>query len=134
MFELIYTSVGRKPLTDDEVADLLEECREFNLEHNVTGLLLYDGEQFMQLLEGYAAEVEALFCRIAADSRHHSINVCSRRDLEVRNLETWAMAFRRVNQIYPDVLECKGEQRDPQTQVNARLKFIYRYQQLIAEG
>lgn len=57
------------------VADILRGARAFNHQAAIGGALLFDGENFAQLLEGPAAAVQALARRIEADRRHHAIVV-----------------------------------------------------------
>lgn len=57
------------------VADILRAARTFNQQAAITGALLFDGENFAQLLEGPAPAVQALARRIEADRRHHTIIV-----------------------------------------------------------
>ena len=54
----------------NELPELLEECRTNNAKCDITGILLYHNQSFFQVLEGDRSVVEALFEKVASDSRH----------------------------------------------------------------
>ena len=68
--ELIYTSTARP---DVNISDIISAAVIKNKRFNVTGLLIFDGTYFMQLLEGDAISVEYIFHRICRDTRHENI-------------------------------------------------------------
>jgi len=61
LFELIYTSVTPARLNDDAVMDILAQARENNKAKNITGLLYYDGQRFLQIIEGSEDHIEMLY-------------------------------------------------------------------------
>ncbi|NML18583.1 BLUF domain-containing protein [Azohydromonas caseinilytica] len=63
----------RQPVT--VVGALLTQARERNRQLGLTGALLFDGEHFVQLLEGPGEVVDALARRIEADARHAGVAV-----------------------------------------------------------
>ncbi len=73
MLGLIYVSTPTQHFTKTDVAQLLSDARENNLRHDITGYLHFDGDQFLQYVEGQNEHVEALFDRICADDRHEII-------------------------------------------------------------
>ncbi|WP_416276575.1 BLUF domain-containing protein [Pedobacter sp. MR2016-24] len=66
---VIYISKAGKLLTEEELIDLLEESRAWNLSHGITGMLMYlEGNflhlfegRFIQVLKGSSDEVTAIF-------------------------------------------------------------------------
>lgn len=94
MRRIVYLSTATRLLSDLELMDVLRVSRENNARDGVTGLLLYQGGNFIQLLEGEARDVDTVFARVMKDSRHHSILHM----LDVESTEQlfadWAMAFR----------------------------------------
>jgi len=79
LFRLVYRS--RSAITGDAepvrqaVETLAAESRLRNAEVGVTGAMLFAGLHFVQVLEGPAAAVEAIFDRICCDLRHSGIAV-----------------------------------------------------------
>jgi len=97
MLSLIYVSTAVKPLSDEELLDILKLSRENNATKEITGLLLYKGGNFMQVLEGPDEAVEALYKKIEADPRHKDLNVLSREQISARQFPTWGMAFQNLD-------------------------------------
>lgn len=97
MLSLIYVSTSVKLLNDDELLDILKVSRENNSSKDVTGLLLYKGGNFMQVLEGADGVVEAVFETIKADLRHKDVIVLSREQISNRQFPAWEMAFQNLD-------------------------------------
>lgn len=97
LYELVYTSIATRAGDEVGLDDLLEVARSRNETLNITGLLIYDGQNFMQLLEGGKAHVEDVFSSILKDERHHDITVFHKGEFEERAFGDWSMAFRRVD-------------------------------------
>ena len=97
MLSLIYVSTSVKLLNDEELLDILKISRENNSSKDVTGLLLYKGGNFMQVLEGPDEAVEALYEKIKADPRHKDVNVLSREQISARQFPAWEMAFQNLD-------------------------------------
>ncbi len=73
--------------------ELLEVCKRNNSALNVTGILHYNGNHFLQVLEGGRAEVSSIYHRIAADPRHINIILISCQDVRERLFPTWSMGL-----------------------------------------
>ncbi len=73
---------------------LLARTRAANQSRNITGLLLYHQESFLQLMEGSRAEVEYVFeHRIKRDGRHTEVTLLLNRVVSERNFPDWSMEF-----------------------------------------
>lgn len=96
MQQLLYISTVRRGHADTiDAASILAASRRNNAAAGITGLLLYDGKRFLQVLEGDDREVGLVFERIRDDPRHHAIVILSRRAIETREFGAWAMAYQR---------------------------------------
>ena len=73
MHRLIYTSHATAPPTGEALAALLRQSRQWNETHGIIGVLFYGFEQFVQVLEGSAADLDTLYGRLMLDTRHHSM-------------------------------------------------------------
>ena len=93
VYHLLYCSQATQPFGEEQLADLLEHSVVHNEKRHLTGLLCYGNRHFVQVLEGSAPEVEALFARIARDRRHHQVHVLSRGVGPARRFADWRMAF-----------------------------------------
>ncbi len=98
MYHLVYTSHATRPFGESDLIDLLQECRAFNRQHGITGMLLYIQGKFIQVLEGQKEDVAKLFNRIAADPRHHRVAVIVEGESKERIFKDWSMGFRRLTE------------------------------------
>lgn len=57
MIQLIYVSSAVNLMSEDELLDLLAQSSQRNKRKGVTGLLLYAGGNFIQVLEGEQSDV-----------------------------------------------------------------------------
>jgi len=73
--------------------ELLEVCKRNNPALNVTGILHYNGNHFLRVLEGGRAEVSSICHRIAADPRHIDIILIYCQDVRERLFPTWSMGL-----------------------------------------
>lgn len=95
MIQLCYISTARPNVGWETVDAILEASRRNNDRARVTGLLLFNGKRFLQLLEGPAGQVEATYERILTDPRHFAIVKLSERTIDEREFGSWAMSFER---------------------------------------
>lgn len=86
----------------DELDALLAESREWNSSVDITGLLIYKDEQFMQVLEGPEDAVREILDKISVDPRHHHVRRLAEKQTDTRQFEQWSMGFRRLDQPQPD--------------------------------
>lgn len=89
---LVYYS-QRNPSERMDIAELIETCRRNNARAFITGMLHYNGDHFLQVLEGGRAEVSAIYHRIARDPRHSNIILISCQDVRERMFPTWSMGM-----------------------------------------
>lgn len=97
MIQVTYISRTREPMGPEALLDLLMQCRANNEQSDITGLLLYGNETFLQVLEGDDKVVDDLVSQILEDSRHADIEVISRKAIEARDYGEWRMGFDLVS-------------------------------------
>lgn len=90
MFQYLYISTA-PDLSLGKVDAILETSRRNNQALGVTGLLLYNGNNFMQLLEGEPSALSALMRRIGTDSRHSGVSMLHSGKVAERICGEWAM-------------------------------------------
>jgi hypothetical protein len=91
--QTIYTSTAVRPFSDAELRELLGKARERNTAIEVSGVLLHQGGTFLQVLEGEADRVGAVYERIGRDARHRDVLLLHRRAVTERNFGDWSMGF-----------------------------------------
>ncbi|GGG27964.1 hypothetical protein GCM10011378_00980 [Hymenobacter glacieicola] len=82
-----------RPLSDDDLKALLEQCRRDNAQHEVTGVLFYSHGNIAQLIEGDPAILEPLYEKISRDGRHSNVVQLVNKPIASRSFAEWSMAF-----------------------------------------
>lgn len=93
MKHILYLSRAVRPLTDQDLHELLAQCRRDNAQHGITGILFYSHGRIAQLFEGEEAIADTLFARISADARHTHVVKHIDKPIDYRSFSEWSMAF-----------------------------------------
>jgi Sensors of blue-light using FAD len=96
MFSLVYVSSATNPFSDAQLRGLLEQSRVANQARDITGVLLYKGGNFMQLLDGEESAVRNLYRKISLDTRHQGSMILLAANESQRLSSDWSMAFRAL--------------------------------------
>lgn len=94
---LTYTSRARLDLGDTDLSDILQAARHLNALDGVTGLLLFDGSRFLQIIEGAEEAIDNLVERLRRDPRHSALEVRDERFVDQRSFPDWSMELLRVS-------------------------------------
>lgn len=99
--ELVYFSRAAGEWTTEAALDeLLTVSRDKNKRLSITGLLLFEAGEFVQLLEGPEAAVrEIYYDTIALDARHVRPTVCWEFPKPARSFASWQMGFARAHEL-----------------------------------
>ena len=108
---LVYASafsLGRIDSAPVALRDILSVSRRNNARDGITGYLIFDGETFLQILEGLKATVEATAARIEADKRHREMSVLAFKASANRLFPDWSMAGYLRSPTHQAVFERHG--------------------------
>lgn len=97
LIQLIYVSTLR-PGCEDQLAPILASAQRHNSVNGVTGMLLYSGGNFMQVLEGSGVTVQKTYERIAQDPRHDHLELITRVQVNQRQFADWSMGLRQISE------------------------------------
>jgi hypothetical protein len=97
LIHFIYASSAAPEFREHEIPDLLLKARSANEKRDITGMLLYIGGSFFQLLEGEATEVDSLYAKIGRDIRHTRVTKIIREPILERDFTGWTMGFSTVD-------------------------------------
>lgn len=89
--QLAYCSVAIMPL---DLAGLVENSRILNKQHGISGILLFNGEFFFQIIEGDQVALDATVARLLKDTRHKRITVLYNVIIKERDFKDWSLALR----------------------------------------
>ncbi|MGY2131398.1 BLUF domain-containing protein [Hymenobacter sp. HD11105] len=93
MNHIVYMSRAVRPLSDQDLQELLVQCRRDNASHNVTGVLFYSHGNIAQLIEGDPEITRPLFEKISRDGRHSNVVKLTDKPITERSFSDWSMAF-----------------------------------------
>lgn len=99
MYYLIYISSAIGQLDEEALNELQRRASTKNSEIGITGMLLYKGGNFMQMLEGNKEVVEALFLKISQDPLHKDVIKIMSGSIENRNFDKWSMGFCNMEKL-----------------------------------
>ena len=94
---LTYTSLARLDLADDDLAAIHQSARHLNALDGISGLLIFDGARFLQIVEGAEDAVDNLVGRLRGDPRHSAFEIRDQRYVERRSFPDWSMELVRVS-------------------------------------
>jgi hypothetical protein len=87
---LIYRSTATEEVVSNETLRGLEsQASSANAKNDLSGLLILSGDRFLQVLEGPARELTAVFGRIIQDPRHHRVEFIAFEPIPERRFSDW---------------------------------------------
>lgn len=94
--QLIYVSdlVNKN---ETELGPILESAVRHNREDGITGMLLYSGGNFLQVLEGTETQVRSTYERICHDPRHSNITLLTEEEVPERQFINWSMGYKQLD-------------------------------------
>ncbi|AZU02649.1 BLUF domain-containing protein [Glycocaulis alkaliphilus] len=92
----MYVSTAHPDLMLSDIDAIVDTARARNEAEGVTGLLIYNGFNFMQLLEGPPESVEQVFASICKDTRHTGVVPVLSGEADARVFGGWTMAYART--------------------------------------
>jgi hypothetical protein len=99
LLSLIYASRSTEYFHEHEIPDLLQQVRLANAKQEFTGMLLYIGGSFLQVLEGQPETVDAAFSKILRDKRHTQITLIANESIPERAFEGWTMMHKTLDPV-----------------------------------
>ena len=93
LVSLVYCSSATDPFDEQALVELLAASRDRNSARDITGMLLYRGGEFVQILEGPRSDVEDLMQAIGRDPRHTDVRVLIEEPLHERRFDEWTMGY-----------------------------------------
>jgi hypothetical protein len=97
-------STASKPMAYDGLSSLLSEARLQNQRRGITGMLLYQQDTFMQMLEGEEDNVRSLYAKLLQDKRHKALHIVHEGHTDRRVFDDWSMGFVNMDKAgeYPE--------------------------------
>jgi len=89
---LVYIS-DRDHDVECDMTRLLASANEFNMARNIKGALWFDGNHFLQVLEGREGILEKVLQRIRQSKEHTDIDIVYHRAINTRYYQDWTMSY-----------------------------------------
>ena len=102
---LTYTSLARLDLDASDLESIHRTAREVNALEGITGLLIFNGTHFLQIVEGAPNAIDDLVDRLRRDSRHSALEIRDQRQIAERSFPDWSMELVRVSASYFEAKE-----------------------------
>jgi len=83
----------------DAITEILIAAHRNNHPRGVTGVLLYQNQFFVQVLEGKPDDVQYIFDKIKNDPRHSNVTVIQQNPIKKRGFPTWSMGFKNLDEL-----------------------------------
>jgi hypothetical protein len=94
LIHVIYVSSAGPDITEHDTVKFLNEARKANRKNDVSGMMLYVGGCFLQLLEGEVTKVDIVCRTIFQDKRE--MRLVLREPIAEREFPEWTMGFEAV--------------------------------------
>ena len=106
--QLAFASRARPGLRPSDTSDIIATSRANNARDGVTGVLVYSGESFLQIVEGSDAAIATLWRRLIADDRHRSLASLYGGNVAERDFTGWRAGYIAEASIAPMLERWRG--------------------------
>ena len=97
---LTYTSLARLDLAAEDIEAIHRTAQEVNALEGITGLLIFNGTNFLQIIEGAPDAIDDLVERLRRDPRHSGMEIRDVHDAKERMFPGWTMELVKVSISY----------------------------------
>lgn len=104
LVRLLYASRVSDGNMCDTVQSIMQQSRQHNPLHGITGVLCHTDAVFMQVLEGGRKAVNTLYSHILRDPRHTDVILLDYEEIGERRYAGWTMGQANMNKINPSIL------------------------------
>ena len=105
IYQIIYLSKTETDLSDEVLEAILTQAQKNNSAQGLTGILLYENREFLQVLEGGYDAVKSALARISNDPRHNDMVLLYDGRVNKRAFAKWKMGFARLETSQRSKLE-----------------------------
>lgn len=92
---LCYASTATERCSSIEIGLIVEAAKKNNARLNITGVLFFGNNYFLQILEGPRHHINILYNKIVKDERHTNMQVLELREIGSRCFPEWTMKYMR---------------------------------------
>jgi len=85
LVSLVYASTKSPDWCDNDIYEILTHAEAYNSQSDITGVLCFNGEIFLQCLEGSRSVINALYRKIQNDKRHDNVMLLDYKEISERS-------------------------------------------------
>lgn len=104
LVRLLYASRTVDGNLNEVIQSIMQQSREHNPQHGITGILCHSDHVFMQVLEGGREAINALYGHILRDPRHTDVVLLDYEEITERRYACWTMGQANLAKINPSIL------------------------------
>ncbi len=105
LYHLIYRSKAKGPVNWESLKNIMQQSQDKNSASDLTGMLFYSGQIFLQILEGDQAQINRVYSDICKDDRHENIELLVFCPINKRHFSNWNMRLIQYSSIDPNMQE-----------------------------
>jgi hypothetical protein len=100
VYQIFYVSSSKlNSDIESDLSEIVSKARFSNQKNSVTGVLLFRGGIFLQLIEGEKKDVENLYRKIEKDPRHSNLIILFQQESQDRVFPNWDMGLKLVTDL-----------------------------------
>lgn len=104
LVRLLYASRAVPAIDQEELQSILRQSKARNPAQGITGVLCFSHGIFLQVLEGGRGAVNALYNKIATDTRHTQVELLLYQEIGERRFAGWSMGQVNMSRLNPSLL------------------------------
>jgi hypothetical protein len=90
---ILYASTATDQFKPKDIEDILNKARQENSKLDITGMLCFSSNFFMQCIEASRANVNKLYHKVLNDKRHSNIILLNYQEISERDFGNWSMSY-----------------------------------------
>lgn len=99
LVSLVYASTKSPDWCDNDIYEILTHAEAYNSQSDITGVLCFNGEIFLQCLDGSRSVINALYRKIQNDKRHDNVMLLDYKEISERSFNEWNMLYIPVSNV-----------------------------------
>lgn len=110
MYQLSYAScsISESEKLLGDLRDILNEARDFNTFHGITGVLYFADQYFFQCLEGKKEKLDILVEKLKRDTRHKGFTLFEYKPIHKSHFIEWSMKYVKRNSVIQQYMREQG--------------------------
>lgn len=93
MIRLIYTGSINGQQTPEQLTRFIEDSRNRHLHEGIFGVMVLVGQDFLQVIEGHADEVDRYSHQFFSDKKRYNLTLLARQTIQAPIFGAWSLGF-----------------------------------------